>query len=45
MRFRLSKISTALLAVIISAPVMAEEQTSEEQVERISVTGSRIKHE
>ncbi len=45
MRFRLSKISTALLAVIISAPVMAEEQASEDPVERISVTGSRIKHE
>ncbi len=45
MRFRLSKISTALLAVTFAAPVMAENIDNEEKVERISVTGSRIKHE
>jgi outer membrane receptor protein involved in Fe transport len=45
MRFALSKINTALFAIIFTGPVLAEEVASEEKVERISVTGSRIKHE
>ena len=45
MRFKLSKITTALFAVAFATPVLAEEAVTEEKIEKISVTGSRIKHE
>lgn len=44
MRFTKSKVSTALFAALFINPAYAEEM-KEEKVERISVTGSRIKHE
>jgi len=45
MRFKLSKITTALFAVAFATPALAEEAVTEEKIEKISVTGSRIKHE
>ena len=45
MRFKLSKITTALFAVAFATPALAEEVVTEEKIEKISVTGSRIKHE
>lgn len=44
MRFTLSKVSTALFAVLFINPAYTEE-INEEKIEKISVTGSRIKHE
>jgi len=45
MRFTLSKISVAIAAISLTMPVIATEVVQEENVERISVTGSRIKHD
>jgi outer membrane receptor protein involved in Fe transport len=45
MRFVLSKLSVAIAAIGLTAPVVAQEKITEENIERIAVTGSRIKHD
>lgn len=45
MRFTLSKISTAMCAVLLTNTAIANEIAADEKIEKISVTGSRIKHE
>jgi outer membrane receptor protein involved in Fe transport len=45
MRFTLSKISAAIAVVSLTTPVIAQEVEQKESIERIAVTGSRIKHD
>jgi len=49
MKFSLSKLSAAIAAISLSTSVVAQEKIQEEakenNIERISVTGSRIKHD
>lgn len=45
MQFSLSKLSLAIATITMAMPAIAEQQSSEDPIERIAVTGSRIKHD